>query len=132
MINSVIVRIVDSCANYRWTTIVAGTLLMLGCWRVRRRKILHQHGRRRTDFSGSPLASASAGNEPRLPQNGISVVVKAPTTENAELATNALAHRLSADQRLFPMVGQPDSGNFFERNGLLFGSLPRSGRTLKG
>jgi len=29
MINSVIVRIVDSCANYRWTTIVAGTLLML-------------------------------------------------------------------------------------------------------
>ena len=120
MINSVIVRIVDICANYRWTTIVAGTLLMLIAGAFAAARFLHQYRRRRTDFAKSPLAPASAGMSQAFPQNGISVVVKAPTTENAELATNALAHRLSADQQLFPMVGQPDSGAFFERNGLLF------------
>ena len=30
MINSLIVRTVDTCARYRWMTIIAGTLLMLG------------------------------------------------------------------------------------------------------
>src|SRR2546430_9306571 len=57
-----------------------------------------------------------------FPQKGISVIVKAPSAENAELATNALAQRLSENPNLFPLVGQPDSGDFFERNGLLFGS----------
>ena len=37
-----------------------------------------------------------------FPQKGISVVVKAPTAENAELATNALAERLSKQPDLFP------------------------------
>ena len=55
-----------------------------------------------------------------FPQKGISAVVKAPTAENAEQATNALAQALSKNPKLFPLVGQPDSGDFFERNGLLF------------
>ena len=42
--------------------------------------------------------------------------MKAPSAENAELATNALAQRLSENPNLFPLVGQPDSGDFFERN----------------
>ena len=57
-----------------------------------------------------------------FPQNGISAVVRAPTAENAEQATNELAQALAKNSKLFPMVGQPDSGDFFERNGLLFGT----------
>ena len=30
MVSSAIVRLVDFCARYRWTVIVAGALLMLG------------------------------------------------------------------------------------------------------
>src|SRR5258708_10267127 len=55
-----------------------------------------------------------------FPQKGILVVVKAPTAENAEQATNALAQTLSKNHDLFPAVEQLDSGDFFERNGLLY------------
>ena len=67
-----------------------------------------------------------------FPQNGILVVVKAPTTENAEVATSALAQHLSTDKSLFPLVGQPDSGDFFERNGLLFGSPAEVRKNAEG
>ena len=132
MINSVIVRIVDSCANYRWTTIVVGTLLMLvaSAFAAARFSI-------NTDVEGLisqdlPWHQRQLVMSQAFPQNGISVVVKAPTTENAELATNALAHRLSADRPLFPMVGQPDSGAFFERNGLLFRSAAEVRKNAEG
>ncbi len=67
-----------------------------------------------------------------FPQKGISVVVKAPTSENAELATNQLAQGLSKNPTLFPLVGQPDSGGFFERNGLLFASPAELRKTAEG
>jgi hypothetical protein len=53
-------------------------------------------------------------------KKGILVVVKATTPENAERATGALAQALSKKPDLFPAVEQLDSGDFFERNGLLF------------
>ena len=132
MINSVIVRIVDSCANHRRTTVIAGTLLMLvaGAFAAARFSI-------NTDVEGLisqdlPWHQRQLQMSRAFPQNGISVVVKAPTAENAELATNALAHRLSSDPRLFPMVGQPDSGAFFERNGLLFRSPAEVRKNAEG
>jgi hopanoid biosynthesis associated RND transporter like protein HpnN len=59
-----------------------------------------------------------------FPQKGILAVVTAPTPENAERATNVLAQDLAKRPNLFPTVTQPDSGDFFERNGLLYKSLP--------
>jgi hypothetical protein len=122
MINSLIVRIVDTCARYRWMTIIAGTLLMLGASAFAAAKFSIN-----TDVEGLisqnlPWHRRQLEMSKAFPQNGISVVVKAATSENAELATNALAQRLSKNRNLFPLVGQPDSGDFFERNGLLFGS----------
>ena len=120
MMNSVIVRIVDLCARFRWTVIVLGTLLMLGAaaYDVARFSV-------NTDVEG--LISQSLPWHRRqlelsqaFPQKGISAVVRAPTAENAEQATNALAQALAKNPKLFPLVGQPDSGDFFERNGLLF------------
>ena len=36
------------------------------------------------------------------------------------------------NQNLFPLVGQPDSGDFFERNGLLFGSPAEVRKNAEG
>ncbi len=120
MMNSVIVRIVDLSARFRWTVIVLGILLMLGAggYAVARFSV-------NADVEG--LISQSLPWHARqlelaraFPQKGISVVVRAPTAENAQQATDALAQALAKKPKLFPLVGQPDSGDFFERNGLLF------------
>ncbi len=132
MINSLIVRIVDTCARYRWTTIIAGTMLMLGAGAFAAAKFSIN-----TDVEGLisqdlPWHQRQLAMSKAFPQNGISVVVKAPTSENAELATSALAERLSKNQNLFPLVSQPDSGDFFERNGLLFGSPAEVKKNAEG
>ena len=119
-INPAIVRIVDFCARYRWMIVIAGALLMLGAaaFDVTRFSI-------DADIEG--LISQDLPWHQRelqllhtFPQKGILVVVKAPTAENAEQATNALAQTLSKNHDLFPAVEQLDSGDFFERNGLFY------------
>ncbi|SFQ28775.1 hypothetical protein SAMN05216330_12348 [Bradyrhizobium sp. Ghvi] len=67
-----------------------------------------------------------------FPQKGISVVVTATTPENADVATDELAERLKQNPELFRDVVQPDSGEFFERNGLLLGSTADVQRTADG
>jgi uncharacterized protein len=132
MINSAIVRVVDLCARYRWTAIGIGVVLMLATavFDVTRFSV-------NTDVQG--LISQSLPWHQRqiqmaeaFPQNGIAVVVKAPTAENAELATNQLAQALAKNPKLFPRVGQPDSGEFFERNGVLFQSPDEVQKTAGG
>src|SRR6202000_720890 len=122
MMNSAIVRIVDFCARHRWIVIASGALLMIATagYDAARFSI-------NTDIE-SLISQKLPWHERQLqlaravPQKAVSVVVKAPTSENAELATNALAQALAKNSGLFPLVGQPESGDFFERNGLLFAS----------
>jgi uncharacterized protein len=132
MINSAIVRIVDFCARYRWSAVAAGTLLMLatGAFSVARFSI-------NTDVEGLisrqlPWHARQLQLSRDFPQNGIAAVVRAPTAENAEQAANELAQTLARNSRLFPMVGQPDSGDFFERNGLLFDTPANVEKTVEG
>jgi len=132
MIKSAIVRTVDYCARYRWTVVIAGTLLMLGA-------VAFDAAKFSVNTDVEALISENLGWHQRqvelsraFPQKGISVIVKAPSAENAELATNALAQRLSENPNLFPLVGQPDSGDFFERNGLLFGSPAEVRKNAEG
>lgn len=120
MINSAIVRIVDFCARHRWSVVAAGVLVMLGTgvFSAARFSI-------NTDVEGLisrhlPWHARQLQLTRDFPQKGISAVVRAPTAENAEQAANQLAQTLAKNPKLFPMVGQPDSGDFFERNGLLF------------
>src|SRR5262249_54951620 len=51
---------------------------------------------------------------------GIVVVVTAPTPEIADQVTARLADALRAETGRFRSIGQPGSGSFFQRNGLLF------------
>jgi hopanoid biosynthesis associated RND transporter like protein HpnN len=132
MINSAIVRLVDFCARYRWTVVIVGTLLMLGAavFDVVKFSI-------NTDIQGLispnlPWHQRQIELSAAFPQKGISVVVRAPTAENAELATNQLAQSLSRNPNLFPTVGQPESGDFFERNGLLFAAPADVQKNVEG
>jgi len=67
-----------------------------------------------------------------FPQNGIAVVINAPTAETAEQATDALAQQLQKHPDLFRTVTQPDSGEFFEQNGLLFATVADVKRSMDG
>jgi uncharacterized protein len=132
MISTAIVRLVDLCARYRWTVIIAGLLLLSGTASyVAARFSIN------TDVEG--LISESLPWHQRLvqldeafPQRAISAVISASTAENAESATNELAQALAKNPSLFPAVAQPDSGDFFERNGLLFGSASDVEKTAGG
>jgi hopanoid biosynthesis associated RND transporter like protein HpnN len=132
MINSAIVRIVDFCARYRWTLIIAGTLLMIGAAAFDATRFSVN-----TDIEGLisedlPWHQRQLALSKAFPQKGIIAVVKAPTAENAEQATNTLAQTLSRNPDLFPVVEPPDSGEFFERNGLLFAPLADVKKSAEG
>ncbi|MBV9829389.1 MAG: MMPL family transporter [Alphaproteobacteria bacterium] len=61
-----------------------------------------------------------------FPQNDslIVVVIDGDTGAVADAAAAALTSRLRAEPSLFQYVRQPDGGRFFERNGLLYLSVP--------
>ena len=54
---------------------------------------------------------------------GIAIIVDGQTPELAEDAATRLAAALLDDKKNFVRAGRPDGGEFFDRNGLLFGSL---------
>ncbi|MET3970559.1 MMPL family transporter [Bradyrhizobium sp. S3.9.1] len=132
MIHSPIVRIVDFCTRNRWTIVIAGALLMIGAAAFDAVRFSID-----TDVEGLisqdlPWRQRELELSKAFPRNGILVVVKATTPENAEQATNALAQDLSKIPDLFPKVKQLDSGDFFERNGFLFESPADVRRTAEG
>ena len=131
MINAAVVRIVDLCARHRWRVIIAGTLVMLGA-----AFFAATHFSINTDIesliANLPWHERQVELSKAFPQKAISAVVKAPTTENAELATNELAQALTKNTTLFPVVTQPESGDFFERNGVLFASPAEVKQTVEG
>lgn len=132
MIRRATVKIVDFCARRKLAVIVVGTVLLL-CGatfdaltfsvNTDVEALISQH---------LPWHERQVELNEAFPQRAISVVVRAPTAENAEIATDELAQRLSEDPNLFQKVGQPDSGEYFERNGLLFNALPDLKKAVSG
>src|ERR1700726_3380818 len=132
MVHSAIVRIVSFCAHRCWAVIIAGTLLMLGAAAFDAARFSIN-----TDIEGLisedlPWHQRQIALSKAFPEKGIIAVVKAPSAENAEQATNALVRALSRQPDLFPLVEQPDSGDFFERNGLLFEPLAEVTKSADG
>ncbi len=132
MMHTAIVRIVDLCARRHWTIIIIGTLLMVAAAAFDAARFSIN-----TDIEGLisenlPWHQHQIALSKAFPQKGIIAVVKAPSAENAEQATNALAQGLSRQPDLFPLVEQPDSGNFFERNGILFKPLAEIRKSADG
>jgi uncharacterized protein len=131
-VNSVIVRTVDFCARHQWLVISGAFLLAIAAaaYDVTRFSIT-------TDVEALisqklPWHERQLALSKAFPQQGISAVVTARTPEGAEQATNLLAQDLAKRRDLFRTVGRPDSGDFFERNGLLFQSLPDLKKSIGG
>jgi len=132
MLNNIIVCVVDFSARYRWPVIIVGSLLMVAtaCFDYVRFTIT-------TDVEALispslPWHQRQIAITDAFPQNGIAAVISASTAENAEQATNALAQQLQKRPDLFRTATQPDSGEFFEQNGLLFATLADVKRSVDG
>jgi len=132
MLNSVIVRIVEFSARHRWPVIIFGGLLMVAtaCFDYYRFSIT-------TDVEALisrslPWHQRQISFTDAFPQNGIAAVIRAPTAEGAEQATNALRLELEKRPDLFRAVMQPDSGEFFEHNGLLFATVAKVKQSVGG
>ncbi|UFW46339.1 MULTISPECIES: MMPL family transporter [Bradyrhizobium] len=132
MIHSVIVRIVDFCARNRWTIVIAGALLMLGAAAFDAARFSINTDTEDLISQDLPWRQRELELSKAFPRKGILVVVKATAPENAARATSALAQALSKNPDLFPTVELLDSGDFFERNGLLFESPADVKRTAEG
>src|ERR1700716_749636 len=132
MLQSATVRIVDFCARHAWLVVIAGVLLALAttAYNVTRFSIT-------TDVESLisrdvPWHRRQLAFFETFPQYGTLAVVRAPTPEFSEQAANALAQQLVNNRDLFRAVAQPDSGEFFERNGLLFQLLPDVEKSTAG
>src|ERR1700730_998071 len=132
MLNSTIVRVVDFCARHCWMVVLTGLALA-----VTTPAYDVSHFSITTDIEALisqtlPWHQRQLALAKDFAQRGIIAVVTASTPENAEQATSALAADLARQPDLFPSVGQPDSGDFFKRNGLLFQSLPEVKQSVRG
>ena len=132
MIQSATVRIVDFCARHGRMVVIIGALIALV-------SIAYDAARFSITTDVDALISPDAQWHQRqlvfseaFPQKITLVVVRAPTPEFAEQATNELARALAGKPNLLRAVRQPDSGEFFQRNGLLFQSLPEVEKSMQG
>ena len=132
MLNSVIVLIVDFCARHRWPVIVIGTLLMVATAGFDYARFTITTNVEALISQSLPWHQRQLTFAEAFPQNGIAAVISAPTSENAEQATNALAQRLARSPDFFRAVVQPDSGAFFEQHGLLFDTLADVKKSIGG
>jgi uncharacterized protein len=132
MLNSVIVRIVDFCARHRWPVIAIGTLLMVATAGFDYERFSITTDVEALISQSLPWHQRQLAIADAFPQNGISAVIRAPTAENTEQATNALSQQLSKQPDLFRAVVQPDSGEFFEHNGLLFDTIANVEQSIGG
>ncbi|HXO71241.1 MAG TPA: MMPL family transporter [Bradyrhizobium sp.] len=125
-------RIVDFCVRHRWSLIAAGMLLASTATAYDFARFSINTDIESLISEKLPWHQRQIALSNAFPQKGISIVVTAPTPENVDRATAALASALSKQKDLFPSIVQADGGDFFERNGLLFKSLPEVRNSLAG
>jgi uncharacterized protein len=129
MLRSAIVRIVQFCTGRPWPVIIVGAVLLAA-------SALYAAGHFAITTNVEDLISPdlpwhqrSVAFQKAFPQQDILAVVEAPAPELVERATTELAQRLAARRDVLPSVRQLDSGEFFERNGLLFLPADQVSRT---
>jgi hypothetical protein len=132
MIHLAIVRVVEFSARWHQAVIIAGTLLMLVAATFDATHFSINTDTESLISEDLPWHQRQIALTKAFPPKGIIAVVRAPSTENAEQATNLLAQALSRHADLFPLVTQPDSGDLFERNGMLFKPLVDVRKSAEG
>ena len=124
MPRSSVFRTVDFCTRHAWWVIVLALALAAASTFYAAR-----HFAIKTDVTDLfrpdlPWTQRAFEYMRSFPQPDILVVVEAPTPELTETATSNLAKALTTHRDVIRAVHQPQSGQFFDRNGLLY--LPTS------
>jgi uncharacterized protein len=120
MLKLAIVRTVDICTRHPWWVIALALVLSASC-----AVYAERHFAIKTDINDLisprlPWAQRAKRFLEAFPQREILVVIDARTPELVERAATMLQQALEAKPDLFPVVRQPQSNSFFERNGLLY------------
>jgi hopanoid biosynthesis associated RND transporter like protein HpnN len=120
MLKLAIVRIVDVCTRHPWWVVVLALTLSAGS-----AVYAERHFAIKTDINelispDLPWARRVKQFVNAFPQREILAVIDAPTPELVDQAATRLRQALEARPDIFPAVRQPQSGSFFERNGLLY------------
>jgi hopanoid biosynthesis associated RND transporter like protein HpnN len=121
VLTSIVVSIVRTCTRFALPTVLLALILAIGAGFYTAR-----HFSINTDIN--TLISQNLDWRKRDQQFGeafdrdttILAVVEAPTPELTNAASDALAKRLAGDKKHFESVEPLGSGEFFEKNGLLF------------
>jgi hopanoid biosynthesis associated RND transporter like protein HpnN len=121
VLTSIVVSIVKACTRFASLTVLVALILAIAAGYYTAR-----HFTINTDIN--TLISSNLDWRKRDNQFGqafdrdrtILAVVEAPTPELTGTAARALAEKLSGDKTNFESVAQLGSGEFFEKNGLLF------------
>jgi uncharacterized protein len=120
MLRSSVFRTVDFCTRRAWWVIAFALVLAAVSTDYAAR-----HFAIKTDVTDLfprdlPWTQRAFEYQRSFPQPDILVVVDAPTPELVEAATSRLVQALTARRDVIRAVQQPQSGEFFERNGLLY------------
>src|SRR5438067_756510 len=132
MLQSAIAAIVDFCTRFPWW-VLAGALVLSAVSGV----YVARHFAIKTDIndlisSQVPWTKRARQYMDAFPQRGILVVVDAPTPELVDQAARKLTEALKHRPDVIREVGEAQSGEFFERNGLLFLPTPEVARVTDG
>src|SRR5262249_16274441 len=120
MLKLAIVRIVDVCTRHPWWVIAVALILSATSAVYAERHFAIKTVFKALTSPDLPWARRVAQFVVAFPQRKILAVIDAPTPELADQAAARLLQALEARQDVFPAVPQPQSGSFFERNGLLY------------
>src|SRR5215467_12471818 len=120
MLRSSVFRTVDFCTRHAWLVIVAAVALAAASTVYATR-----HFAIKTDVtdlfpSNLPWTQRAFEYMRSFPQPDVMVVVDAPTPELVDQAATRLVEGLTARRDVIRAVHQPQAGEFFERNGLLY------------
>jgi hopanoid biosynthesis associated RND transporter like protein HpnN len=132
MLTSKIVRIVEFSARHNWLIVIVGVVLMVAATTYDAARFSITTDVEALISQNLPWHKRQLAFSDAFPQKGISAVIRAPTAENAAMATDALVPELSKSTKLLRSVVRPDSGEFFERNGLLFASVADVEKSIGG
>jgi uncharacterized protein len=132
MLKAAIVRIIDFCTRYPWWVLALALVLSAASAVYAAR-----HFAIKTDINeliSDKLLWTQRAKQymAAFPQREILAVVDAPTPELVEQAAAKLAATLQGRPDVIRAVRQPQSGSFFERNGLLFLSTEEVVRVTDG
>lgn len=119
-----VVRVVSASIRRPWLTIIAGLLLSALALMIVVDRFAMTTDTAALIAPDVPWRQQERAMEAAFPQlrDAMLVMIDGATPELAEDATKRLAMRLAGDNKHFRRVSRPDGGDFFAREGLLFGS----------